>query len=79
MQHHVAPTRLFDLTKSPFYCCLFAFEFCLTKKDNYIAIWCINIDYLKRRSLEVLSQEFGSSSLLFPFLAIAIDNLTINP
>ena len=59
MQHHGAPTRLLDLTRSPFIAAYFAFEICSPLDQSPVAIWGMNISYLKKRSLEVLSDKYG--------------------
>ena len=60
MQHHGAPTRLLDLTKSPYIASYFAFEFC-EEKDENVAVWAFNIHHLKTKSLAILSNEFGDA------------------
>lgn len=61
MQHHGAPTRLLDLTRSPFIAAYFAFEFSPVRDDHYVAVWCVNIAHLRDKALALLSQEFGDA------------------
>ena len=52
MQHHGAPTRLLDFTRSPFIAAFFAFEQCYVQHDISVAVWAINFNFLKNKALD---------------------------
>ena len=54
MQHHGAPTRLLDFTKSVYIASYFAFENANSKNKN-VAIWAININIVRDRVIQYLS------------------------
>jgi FRG domain len=54
MQHHGAPTRFLDWTKSPYVAAYFAFEEKAQREENHSAVWAINLDWLENRGRELL-------------------------
>lgn len=60
MQHHGAPTRLLDFSKSPFVAAFFAFE--QSYGVDAVAIWAMNMQFIKTRALAKLEEHYPQAS-----------------
>jgi hypothetical protein len=62
MQHHGAPTRFLDWTRSPFVAAYFAFEEEAREESKRSAIWAVDLDWIETRGYEQLLPEGPPSS-----------------
>lgn len=61
MQHHGAPTRLVDFSKSPFISAYFAFEQCNEEVEK-VAIWAININVIRTAAYNIIREKLGEEA-----------------